>query len=550
MRMIKILINSRDNIDNLNFFDQRFSISKSLNYDFFFEKNNINMDSIEYFYFVDNSFFFSEIKGNVYEENHDSFLNQILNLTKLNRVFYFKKEKNNFIKNYSLLVNDKFKINLDNFDFELEVIKIFCDAHNASQEKISKFLKWNFFSKNVSFLLEKKEFLDFYEKFTLILTNIKKIFNFDIDCAFIRWKVFFIYTNFWFFLNFEQTIIKELNKINFININFDCENSFPIVLTVNDNYIKYCSVLIESLVQNVNKETSITIFLIVVDVIEWNLEKIVYMMEKAKNFHLKIIDGKYFLKKIFGNWKNENLVYLRFYIFEILKKYDKVLYLDSDIVVNSDISELINFDIKKKALAAAIDTTYISRYFLKKSNQYINSYEILKIKDPFLYFNAGVLLLNPKYINELINIEDLYNLCKNNKYVWKDQDILNKLFHEHFLILDSKWNFLVSKNTKYKSELIENILPSSKIYDNYFSSRISPNILHFVNKSIPSLSRNLDKSHIFWKYARETPFYEEILSDFLKNYQKKENKLVNFIISHKFLYKIAKKIKKIIKFKF
>ena len=36
--MIKILINSRDNIDNLNFFDQRFSISKSLNYDFFFEK--------------------------------------------------------------------------------------------------------------------------------------------------------------------------------------------------------------------------------------------------------------------------------------------------------------------------------------------------------------------------------------------------------------------------------------------------------------------------------------------------------------------------------
>lgn len=72
---------------------------------------------------------------------------------------------------------------------------------------------------------------------------------------------------------------------------------------------------------------------------------------------------------------------------------DKVLYLDSDIIVNGSLRELYDHDISDYMLGAVEDYILSSRYF-KHS-----------ILDCYPYFNSGVLLLNNKRWREIPDLQ-------------------------------------------------------------------------------------------------------------------------------------------------
>ncbi len=80
----------------------------------------------------------------------------------------------------------------------------------------------------------------------------------------------------------------------------------------------------------------------------------------------------------------------RFLIIHLLDSaIEKILYIDSDILVNGDLRELWNTDISNHILAGVLDTFYID-------------YELDKIREFFggnvnKYFNTGVMLLNTDY---------------------------------------------------------------------------------------------------------------------------------------------------------
>jgi lipopolysaccharide biosynthesis glycosyltransferase len=150
-------------------------------------------------------------------------------------------------------------------------------------------------------------------------------------------------------------------------------------------------------------------------------------------------------KKIFENFRmNKKLNYItietyyRIMIPDLLSNdISKALYLDSDIIVESDIDELWNTDITNYYLAA-VDEIQFHR---KRSR---------KLKDLSLprdsnYFNAGVLLLNlekwrenevPKQLIKYIDVNP-------KKLKFFDQDALNVVLHDKWLPLDPKWNYLV-----------------------------------------------------------------------------------------------------------
>lgn len=99
---------------------------------------------------------------------------------------------------------------------------------------------------------------------------------------------------------------------------------------------------------------------------------------------------------------------------------DKVLYLDTDVVANNDISELYNIDIENYELAGVRD--YYGKFFF-----YPN------------YLNAGVLLLNMKKIKETKLFTRALNLCNKKKVFLPDQTAINK-YCKKKLILPSKFN--------------------------------------------------------------------------------------------------------------
>ncbi|WP_396126164.1 glycosyltransferase family 8 protein [Anaerobacillus sp. CMMVII] len=129
--------------------------------------------------------------------------------------------------------------------------------------------------------------------------------------------------------------------------------------------------------------------------------------------------------------------YFRILLPELLSsKIKKVLYLDCDLIVKKDISELWNTDIKKYILAAVDESSMFGsgrRRRLKKE---------LGISKRSRYFNAGVLLLNLKKWRKDGVSERIVNYLKRHpKLTFMDQDALNAVLHNEWHQLDYKWNY-------------------------------------------------------------------------------------------------------------
>lgn len=112
---------------------------------------------------------------------------------------------------------------------------------------------------------------------------------------------------------------------------------------------------------------------------------------------------------------------------------DKVLYLDSDIILNGSLRELYNHDITDYMLGAVEDYILTSRHFRHR------------MLDCYPYFNSGVMLLNNKKWREIPNLQQ--KIVETIEQYHRqggdlgDQDILNMLFMQTWLPLSRKYNY-------------------------------------------------------------------------------------------------------------
>lgn len=148
---------------------------------------------------------------------------------------------------------------------------------------------------------------------------------------------------------------------------------------------------------------------------------------------------------------------LRFFIPDLFQEYDKILYLDTDIVVRTDIAALWDIDISEKSVAA-------TRMPLPRSYQ--RKYQKHNI-NPSNYFNSGVILFNLEHIRQTSNIkaDDFFkHLLSHSDFECPDQDVLNLCFNNSILPLPEKYNF--GKQLDRKSEYNDMII--------HFKGRVKP----------------------------------------------------------------------------
>ncbi len=152
-----------------------------------------------------------------------------------------------------------------------------------------------------------------------------------------------------------------------------------------------------------------------------------------------------------------NTTNVRLYIASILKNIDNVLYLDNDVVVDGDISELFEW----------LDPEYsYGRPWPRKDGWVV----ILKLRGLLKnkwYVNAGVLYLNLKKMRE-DNIEEKllrFQEEKKKKIIFADQDVLN--CNINFEPLPYTWNLARDSWLKTKSDI---------------ASKSSLKIYHFLSK--------------------------------------------------------------------
>ncbi|MCR6576927.1 glycosyltransferase family 8 protein, partial [Campylobacter insulaenigrae] len=187
-----------------------------------------------------------------------------------------------------------------------------------------------------------------------------------------------------------------------------------------------------------------------------DLNKINYFEQELN----KIIPCKISIHKVKNNefqnaraWGFENnknhLTYLRFYIDEFINA-DVCLYLDVDMLVVDDISELFSLDLKDKFGACVLDSIYMPDHTIQAKNNEEN----IKL-NPNYHFNAGFLLLNLKEWKKANIKKQALEFLKLYDPIFCDQDILNIIFKDKIYLLPLEWNFVrfsLMQNVTFKCE--------------------------------------------------------------------------------------------------
>ena len=267
----------------------------------------------------------------------------------------------------------------------------------------------------------------------------------------------------------------------------------PIFFASDKNYLPYLTVAIKSLINFANSEKEYRIYVLTNDLTLEDIKEI-KSFEKPNttveitNVGKKIesIQNKVALRDYYSV-----SIYFRLFIPSMFPQYDKAIYLDSDIVLNKDIAEMFNVDIKTNYLGAVLDETVYSN---KDFTNYVC--EALDVSEK-QYFNSGVLIMNLTKFRKN-NIEEAFYCWVNNyKFgaVAPDQDYLNITCKNSVKYLEAGWNKMPMGNK----------LPNNKTY-----------LIHYNMFMKPWKYSNLMYEEHFWNFAKQTSFYDQIKNIQLK----------------------------------
>ena len=169
--------------------------------------------------------------------------------------------------------------------------------------------------------------------------------------------------------------------------------------------------------------------------------------------------------------------YFRFFATEVVDS-DRVLYLDSDIIVTGNLNSLFKIDFKGHYIGA-VDDVYA--YEGRKSG-----------------FNSGVLLMDVAKWKEHSIVNSLLELAaeKNQAVHLGDQSILNIYFEDNWLALDETYNYMVGVDIYHLGQECE------RLDDN------PPAIVHYASHDKPWNTYSISRLRELWWTYRDLDWLE------------------------------------------
>lgn len=289
------------------------------------------------------------------------------------------------------------------------------------------------------------------------------------------------------------------------------KKEIPIFFSTDDNYVPFLDVAIASLTANASKEYSYRIIVLNTGLLPENIEKV--KRNEQEGLSVNFVDISESIKGISSLFKNiyhfSVATYYRLFIASLFPQYDKIIYLDCDLVVLGDISELYNTELYDNILGAVPD------HFVACTKQFRCYAESAVGVDPETYFNAGVLLISLEQFRKHGIEEKFVKLITEYDFdlVDPDQAYLNYLCFGKTRILPNGWN-------KAPSAL---------------SCQGDKNIVHYNLYKKPWQYDDVIDGEYFWHYAKGSSFYEQILcvkSSFGKEEMAKKEAAAKDIVAH------------------
>lgn len=213
--------------------------------------------------------------------------------------------------------------------------------------------------------------------------------------------------------------------------------------------------------------------------------------------------------------------YYRLKLPSLLKEVKKCIYLDVDLIVNQDLSELFRTNVDDKYLAGVRAAGYFWPEQHVKTR--LNSLEIPSIEQ---YVNAGVLIMNLEKMRKN-NLENVFETFIDYNYQSQDQDILNKACYGMIRILPFKYNAMIKYHLlDDKSYEKEKMLQLAYTLDEWEQGRKYPAIIHYADKIKPWSDLSVDYAQKWWDIAAKLPFFDEIFINYTDEVFKNARKII------------------------
>lgn len=288
------------------------------------------------------------------------------------------------------------------------------------------------------------------------------------------------------------------------------EKEIVIVTTTDAAYVLNCYISVYSITKVANQSKVYRIFVLVTGVCQRECEKLESL--SSDFIYVKCIDVANVIKN-FDLRETEQFpisIYYRLFIPLIFPEYRKILYIDADTCVLRDLAELYENNLEGCAMGAVHD---IPCEHLETHDREIGGMDCRKT------FNSGVLLIDLKVFEQekirekcmALLLKDYQN--KERKLIYPDNDALNLVLYEKYKILDNAWNFQVQYMWKTE-EIFE------EYRELYKKTSCQPYILHYTGKFKPWSDPDLPMADVFWRLARETSVYDEMIFKLLMEAKK------------------------------
>ncbi len=275
---------------------------------------------------------------------------------------------------------------------------------------------------------------------------------------------------------------------------FIISKTIPIVYATDDSFVLPARVAIWSMLKNSSQDFFYDIYIMHTDELsQSNMEFLTQISEVYSNCSINFlgIDKEQF--------EGINLIpgitvssMFRLLICDYLQEYEKCLYIDSDVVVLEDISELYTIPLGENYIAGIRDNGV--QHDFEKLGNYAKT---IGIDSMHGYVNSGVLVMNLSAIRSDGLKEKFLSQIKE-KYEYLDQDILNKCCRGRIKQLPLKYNLF----RKFYQRVFK--LQGTDFSDEEIKeAQEAPVILHYAERLKPWVNIRGVASDVWWAYAQK-----------------------------------------------
>ncbi|MCC8047299.1 MAG: glycosyltransferase family 8 protein [Clostridiales bacterium] len=280
----------------------------------------------------------------------------------------------------------------------------------------------------------------------------------------------------------------------------------PIFFTADESYAPWLDCAIRSMEENASGAYLYQIIVLHQDMTEESQNKIASGVHAP--FEIRFVPMERELAGITDRTENRLrcdyftlTIYFRLFIADRFPEYDKGIYLDSDIVVPGDISELYRVDLGDQIIGACADRSITP---VPELVDYVEQAVGVPIDQ---YINSGILLMNLKKMREVDFCSHFLSLLHTFHFdcLAPDQDYINAMCSGKIVYLDETWDAMPPMGGK-ENEILK-----------------KPKLIHYNLFQKPWCYDKIPYEEYFWYYAEKSPFYPDIVR-YKENYSEEQKK--------------------------